>query len=175
MIWGSVGKSVSPPEQLRGVIQIGGFFFPQYRLFVIIFAAAVGAILWFVLDKTRFGALVRAGSESTEMVSLLGYNIFSLFSITFALGVGLAALAGVLSVPIRGAYPFIGPEILSLAFVVVVVGGMGSFTGALAAGLAVGILESLMGSIWSQGSNLMIYVMMAIILVMRPNGLFGRA
>ena len=118
---------------------------------------------------------MRAGSESTEMVSLLGSNIFRLFSITFALGVGLAGLAGVLSAPLRGAHPFIGPEVLGLAFVVVVIGGMGSFTGALVAGLIVGVVQSLMTSLWPQGASLMIYAAMAVVILLRPHGLFGRA
>ncbi|WFF41665.1 branched-chain amino acid ABC transporter permease [Salinicola endophyticus] len=175
MLWGPVGKSVPTPELLRGIVRLGHFAYPQYRLFLIGFAALVAVALWLLLERTRFGALVRAGSESTETVSLLGTNIFRLFSITFALGVALAGLAGVLSAPLRGANPFLGPEILGVAFVVVVIGGMGSFGGALAAGLMVGVVQSLMASLWPQGSSLMIYAAMAVVILLRPYGLFGRA
>lgn len=175
MIWGPVGKSIPTPELLQGVVRFGNFAYPIYRLFLIVFSAGVAVLLWLLLERTRFGALVRAGSESTEMVSLLGSNIFRLFSITFALGVGLAGLAGVLSAPLRGAHPFIGPEVLGLAFVVVVIGGMGSFSGALVAGLLVGVVQSLMTTIWPQGASLMIYAAMAVVILLRPYGLFGRA
>ena len=175
MIWGPVGKSVAVPQLLRGVLVIGDFVYPYYRLFLIVFSALVGFGLWLLLERTRFGALVRAGSESTETVSLLGTNIFRLFSMTFALGAGLAGVAGVLFAPLRGAQPFVGPEILGVAFVVVVIGGMGSFSGALVGGLLVGAVQSLMTTIWPQGASLMIYGAMAVVILLRPYGLFGRA
>src|SRR5699024_9292331 len=174
MIWGPVGKSVSAPEALQGVVQIGSFAYPAYRIFVIGFSAALGAVLWLLLERTRFGALVRAGSEDRTSVALLGTNIYRLFSITFTLGVALAAIAGVLAVPIRGAHPFLGTEVLVLAFVVVVIGGMGSFKGALAGGLVVGLVQTLMTTLWPPGSELMISEAMALVLLVRPHGLFGR-
>lgn len=174
-IWGPIGKNISPPESLSGVIQFGDFFYPEYRLFVIFFSAIVAFAVWLLLDKTKFGALVRAGSENAEMVSLLGVHTYRLFAITFALGVGLAGLAGTLAAPIRGIHPFIGPEALGLAFVVVVIGGMGSFTGALVGGILVGLVQSLMSTIWPQGASLMIYGSMALVILLRPYGLFGRA
>lgn len=174
-IWGPIGKNISPPDSLKGVVQIGEFFYPQYRLFVIFFAAIVAFGVWILLDKTKFGALVRAGSEDAETLSLLGTHTHRLFSITFALGVGLAGLAGVLAAPIKGIHPFVGPEILGLAFVVVVIGGMGSFTGALVGGLLVGLVQSLMTTFWPQGASLMIYGAMAFVILLRPYGLFGRA
>ncbi|HET9020010.1 MAG TPA: branched-chain amino acid ABC transporter permease, partial [Acetobacteraceae bacterium] len=121
-----------------------------------------------------YGAILRAGTESTEMVSLLGIDVFGIFSLTFALGAFLAGLAGVLAAPIRGAEPFMGPEALAIAFVVVVIGGMGSFSGALAGGLLIGIVQSVMSSLWSEGANLMIYVAMALVILLRPRGLLGR-
>ena len=175
LIWGPVGKSIAVPPELRGVLIIGDFIYPYYRLFLIAFAALIGVGLWLLLERTRFGALVRAGSESTETVSLLGTNIFRLFSLTFALGVGLAGVAGVLFAPLRGAQPFVGPEILGIAFVVVVIGGMGSFGGALVGGLLVGVVQSMMTSLWPQGASLMIYGAMAAVILVRPYGLFGRA
>jgi branched-chain amino acid transport system permease protein len=174
-IWGPIGKNISPPDSLKGVFQFGDFFYPQYRLFVIGFAAVVAILVWLLLEKTKFGALVRAGSEDAETVALLGTHTYRLFSITFALGVGLAGLAGVLAAPIRGIHPFVGPEILGIAFVVVVIGGMGSFTGALVGGLLVGLVQSLMTTLWPQGASLMIYGAMAFVILLRPYGLFGRA
>lgn len=174
IVWGPIGKSIPIPEALQGVVIMGKFAYPKYRLFLILFSAGIGFALWVLLERTRFGALVRAGSENTEMVSLLGADIFKLFSLTFALGVGLAGLAGVLSGPIRGAHPFMGPEVLGLAFVVVVIGGMGSFTGALVGGLIIGLVQSLMSSLWPEGASLMIYGAMAGVILLRPYGLFGR-
>ncbi|MFQ6576534.1 branched-chain amino acid ABC transporter permease [Pseudomonas sp. UM16] len=175
LIWGPVGKNIAVPQELRGVLIVGDFIYPYYRLFLIGFSALIGLGLWLLLERTRFGALVRAGSESTETVSLLGTNIFRLFSLTFALGVGLAGVAGVLFAPLRGAQPFVGPEILGIAFVVVVIGGMGSFGGALVGGLLVGVVQSMMTSLWPQGASLMIYGAMAAVILVRPYGLFGRA
>ena len=122
--------------------------------------------MWWLLEGTRLGAIVRAGSESTDMVSMLGLNIYRIFSLVFALGAASAALAGVLAAPIRGVDPFMGVEALGIAFVVVVVGGMGSFAGALAGGLLVGIVQSLMSTIWPEGARLMIYVVMATVLLL---------
>jgi branched-chain amino acid transport system permease protein len=135
----------------------------------------LAALLWWVLEGTRLGSAVRAGSESTEMVSLLGINVLRVFSLVFALGAATAALAGVLAAPIRGVDPFMGIEALGVAFVVVVVGGMGNFLGALVGGLLVGIVQSVMSTLWPEGARLMIYVAMAAVLLLRPNGLLGRA
>ena len=131
-------------------------------------------LLWWVLEGTRLGSIVRAGSESTEMVSLLGLNIQRIFSLVFALGAATAGLAGALAAPIRGADPFMGVEALGIAFVVVVVGGLGSFWGALIGGILVGIVQSVMSTVWSEGAHLMIYVAMAAVMLLRPNGLLGR-
>lgn len=173
--WGPLGHNVPPPAILEGVVIWGDFVYPKYRIFVIGVGAAMAIIIGTVLVATRLGAIVRAGSESTEMVSLLGLNIKRIFSLVFAFGAATAALAGVLAAPIRGVDPFMGVEALSVAFVVVVVGGMGSFAGALAGGLLVGIVQSMMSTIWPPGANLMIYVAMALVLLLRPNGLLGRA
>lgn len=172
--WGPLGNNISPPELLQGVVIVGDFIYPKYRLFVVAFTAVMALLLWWVLEGTRLGSIVRAGSESTEMVSLLGLNIDRIFSLIFALGAMTAGLAGALVAPIRGAEPFMGVEALGIAFVVVVIGGLGSFTGALVGGLLVGILQSLMSTIWSPGAHLMIYIAMATVMLLRPNGLFGR-
>ena len=172
--WGPLGDSVAVPELLQGVVMWGGFVYPKYRLFVIGFTAVLALLLWWVLEGTRLGSAVRAGSESTEMVSLLGLNVFAIFSLVFALGAATAALAGVLAAPIRGAEPFMGIEALGVAFVIVVVGGLGSFSGALVGGILIGIVQSVMSTLWPEGARLMIYVAMAAVLLLRPHGLLGR-
>jgi len=175
LIWGPLGDNVPVPDVLNGVVMWGSFIYPKYRLFVIGFTAVLAFLLWWILEGTRLGSAVRAGSESSEMVSLLGINVVRVFSLVFALGAGTAALAGVLAAPIRGVDPFMGIEALGVAFVVVVVGGMGNFLGALVGGLLVGIVQSVMSTVWSEGAHLMIYVAMAAVMLLRPNGLLGRA
>lgn len=172
--WGPLGDNVPVPDILDGVVMWGNFIYPKYRLFLIAFTAVFAAVLWWLLEGTRLGSAVRAGSESSEMVSLLGINVFRVFSLAFALGAGTAALAGVLAAPVRGVEPFMGVEALGVAFVVVVIGGMGSFAGALVGGLVIGIVQSLMSTIWPEGARLMIYVAMAAVLLLRPHGLLGR-
>lgn len=175
ILWGPLGGSVAPPSALSGVLILGDFIYPQYRIFVIVFTAILAAVLWWVLEGTRLGAIVRAGSESAENMSLLGYNTLRINTAVFALGAGLAGLAGALVAPIRGVEPFMGVEALGIAFVVVVIGGMGSYIGALAAGILVGVLQSLMATIWPEGARLIIYLGMALVIVSMPRGLFGRA
>lgn len=172
--WGPLGGNVPVPDLLQGVVMWGSFIYPKYRLFVIGFTAVLAVLLWYVLEGTRLGSAVRAGSESTEMVSLLGINVFRIFSLVFALGAATAALAGVLAAPIRGAEPFMGIEALGIAFVIVVVGGLGSFSGALLGGLLIGVVQSVMSTLWPEGARLMIYIAMAAVLLLRPHGLLGR-
>ncbi|MDR0253927.1 MAG: branched-chain amino acid ABC transporter permease, partial [Brucellaceae bacterium] len=168
ILWGPLGGSVAAPSSLSGVVIWGDFIYPQYRIFVIIFTAILAALLWWLLEGTRLGAIVRAGSESSENMALLGYNTLRINTAIFALGAGLAGLAGALVAPIRGVEPFMGIDALGIAFVVVVIGGMGSYTGALIAGLLVGILQSLMATIWPEGARLIIYVGMALIIITMP-------
>jgi len=174
VFWGPLGNTVQPPEWLQGVVIWGQFVYPKYRLFVIAFTAVLAGLLWWLLEGTRLGSIVRAGSESTEMVSLLGIDVFRIFGIVFGLGAATAALAGVLALPIRGAEPFMGVEALAVAFVIVVIGGLGSFGGALVGGLMIGVMQSLMSTLWPPGASLMIYITMAAVLLLRPHGLLGR-
>lgn len=175
LLWGTVPKPVSPPEILSGVIIMGDFVYPYYRIFVISVTSLVGLAIWLMLEKTRLGIMIRAGSENARMVALLGHNANVLFSATFVFGVALAGLGGALISPIRGADAFMGVEAISIAFVVVVIGGMGSFSGALVGALIVGLVQSISAGIWPQGTNILIYVVMALIILLRPNGLLGRA
>jgi branched-chain amino acid transport system permease protein len=175
ILWGPVGGNVSTPGALSGVLILGDFIYPQYRLFVIGLTLVLAIGLWWLLEGTRLGAVVRAGSESIDMVSLLGIDIVRVNTAVFALGAGLAGLAGALAAPIRGVEPFMGVEALGIAFVVVVIGGMGSYTGALIAGLLVGIVQSIMTTLWPEGARLMIYLGMGLVILTMPRGLLGRA
>lgn len=175
LVFDPMAKNVPVPEFLSGIVFIGPFVYPAYRLAVVAVAGMVALLLWLALERTRFGAILRAGSESTEMVSLLGVDIHRVFLGAFALGGALAGLAGALAAPLRGVEPFMGLEALGIAFVVVVVGGIGSFTGALLGGLLIGVVQSVMSSLWPEGARLMIYGAMALVLLTRPAGLMGRA
>jgi len=174
VIWGTDGLHMPTPDALGGVVEWGGFIYPKYRLFVMAFTAALAALLWWLLEGTRLGAVVRAGSEFGDMTALLGHDIPRVFMLVFGLGAALAALAGVLAAPIRGVEPFMGLDGLSIAFVVVVIGGMGSFAGALVGGLLVGVLQSVLSSVWPEMARPVIYLCMALVLLTRPYGLFGR-
>src|SRR5262249_43040202 len=134
LLFDPLGKSVPVPALLSGVVFLGPYVYPAYRLAVVAAAALVALLLWIAIERTRFGAILRAGSENAEMVGLLGINVDRVFMTAFALGGALAGLAGVLAAPLRGVEPFMSTEALGIAFVVIAVGGLGSFGGALAGG-----------------------------------------
>lgn len=173
IIWGPVGKSIATPESLTGVANLWFFLFPKYRLFLIIFTGSVivGAIIF--IEKTRFGAIIRAGTEHADMVNCLGIDLSKVFTATFGVGAGFAGLAGVLAIPMRGATPLMGDSVLVLSFVVIVIGGMGSLKGAVLGGLIIGLVQSMMTIVWPAGSNIMIFAAMALIILMKPQGLMG--
>lgn len=173
IIWGPIGKSMSCPEILAGNVTIGAIGFPIYRLFLIFASGIILFFVWLFLEKTKYGAIIRAGIENKAMVSVLGINIYFLFTLTFGLGALLAGLGGALIVPIRGAFPAMGNDIMLIAFVVTVLGGMGSLFGALVGGLVVGLVQSLMAIFFPSASTISIFIIMAIILLVRPQGLFG--
>lgn len=172
--FGPLGQNVPVPAALSGVVFLGPYIYPAYRLFVVVASALVAVALWIAVERTRLGAELRAGSESAEMVSLLGINIDRVFMATFALGGALAGLAGVLVAPIRGVEPFMSAEALGIAFVVIVVGGLGTLSGALVGGLLIGLVQSVMSTLWPEGAQLMIFAAMAIVILARPAGLLGR-
>lgn len=174
-LWGPLPKSVPTPEGLQGVLSVGTLVYPKYRLFVIALASVIGLVLYLLITKTKFGALLRASSQDAEVVSLLGVNVGRLYSFAFALGGLLAGLAGALAAPLRGVDPAMGNEALAIAFAVVIVGGLGSYGGALIGGLFIGLVQSYMSMLWPEGARLMIYAAVAALLIVRPNGLFGRA
>ena len=174
VVFGPLAQNVPVPAALSGVVFLGPYVYPAYRLAIVLVAAIVAVGLWFVVERTKLGAVLRAGSESAEMVGLLGINVDRVFMATFALGGALAGLAGVLAAPLRGVEPFMSVEALGIAFVVIVVGGLGTLSGALVGGLLIGLVQSIMSTLWPQGAQLMIYAAMALVILARPSGLLGR-
>jgi branched-chain amino acid transport system permease protein len=157
-----------------GRVTIAGLTFPAYRLFVIAFGLLVAILLWLVIEKTRLGAVIRAGVYDAEMTAGLGIDIGRVFTLVFAFGAALGGLSGVIAGPIQSAYPSMGVSVLIPALIVVVVGGLGSLKGSLVGSLIIGQAETF-GKVWLPGvSMLMIYVVMALIVLLRPQGLFGR-
>jgi branched-subunit amino acid ABC-type transport system permease component len=173
-IWSGRIRSIPTPALFSGSVQVLGATIPSYRLFVIVFGLAVAVALWALIERTRLGAVIRAGVFDSEMTAGLGINIDRVFTGVFAFGAGLAGLSGVIAGPIQSAYPPMGASILVPALIVVVVGGLGSLKGSLAGSLIIGQAETF-GKVWLPGASmLIIYVVMALILLFRPQGLFGR-
>jgi branched-chain amino acid transport system permease protein len=173
IIWGPIGKSILPPGILSGAVDLQVVIYPKYRLFVTVMTVLIIASVWLFLNKTKYGAIMRAGIEDKEMANALGINIYRLFTVTFGIGAWLAGLAGALVAPIRGANPAMGIDILVISFVVVALGGLGSLTGAIIAGLVIGIAQSMIMLVWPVASIVTIFVIMAAILLLRPQGLLG--
>src|SRR5688572_1453906 len=173
VIWGPVGFSHLPPPILRGGVDLGFTFYPKYRLFVMVVAGLLVAATWLFLEKTRYGAIMRAGIENKEMVSLLGIDIHKLFTAAFAIGAYLAGIAGALTAPIRGINPNMGVDMLGIAFVVVALGGLGNLLGAIAAGLLIGIAQAVVAAYWTEASTAVIFAVMALVLLVRPQGCSG--
>src|SRR6476646_10404218 len=170
VIWGPVGISHLPPAILRGGVDLGFTFYPKYRLFVMVLAGLLVFLTWLFLERTRYGAILRAGIEDKEMVSLLGIDIHRLFTAAFALGCVLAGIAGALTAPIRGLNPLMGVDMLGIAFVVVALAGLGNLLGSIVAGLLVGVAQSLVALVWPEASVAVIFAVMAAVLLVRPQG-----
>jgi branched-chain amino acid transport system permease protein len=175
LIWGKIGLQVDPPKLLAAPVDLGFMNFPIYRLFVIAVTAVVLLALWLFLEKTNVGLIIRAGSRDALMVRALGLDLNRVWLLVFGIGIAMAGLAGVLAGPMRGVYAEMGVEIIIDSFVVVVVGGMGSLAGAIAAGLIMGEIVSLTTFFAPKLAELVIFIVMAIVLLVRPSGLFGEA
>jgi branched-chain amino acid transport system permease protein len=174
MIFGAAPLSFSIPSWLRGQVALGSFIYSFYRMVLLGIAAACVTGLWFLLQKTSFGRVVRAGVQNPDMVGALGISLQPYMSAVAAIGIGLAGLAGVLLAPIYSIHPAMGQEIITPAFVVVVIGGLGSFWGVVAAALLVGLVKGVMVGIgYSAASTASIYLLMLLVLLFRPRGLFG--
>jgi len=175
IIWGGDPYTIPTPAVLSGAFQIGQLYFPVYRVFIIAVAAVVAVILWLVLEKTRVGAMMRATVDDPEMARGVGINVHGISMAVFALGAFLAAVAGVVAGGFVGVYPGADFEILPYAFVVVIVGGMGSLKGALIGSLLVGLLDNFGKALFPELSYFTLFAPMAAILAVRPTGLYGRA
>lgn len=172
--FGSSGKPYPTPAELRGPINLGFMFLPMYRGWVIVFSAIVCLATWFAIEKTKLGAYLRAATENPAMVRAFGINVPLMITATYGFGVALAALAGVLAAPISQVRPGMGHDIIVVVFAVVVIGGMGSILGSILTGFALGVIEGLTKVFYPEASNTVVFVIMAIVLIIRPSGLFGR-
>ncbi len=171
--WGASGQPFQIPAALRGFVTVGDFVYSRYRLVVIGITALAIVALWLALEKTPWGIVVRAGTRDPEMVRALGISLRPFMTAVFGVGVALAALAGVLSAPLAGIYPAMGNEIGTAAFVVVVIGGLGSFWGPVIAGLLVGLIRAVAVLVWPPAAEASMYALMALVLLVRPRGLLG--
>ena len=172
--FGSSGLPYSMPEQLTGGQNLGFMFLPNYRAWVIVFSLIVCLGTWFVIERTRLGAYLRAATENPTLVQAFGINVPRMITLTYALGVGLAALAGVFAAPIYQVSPLMGSNIIIVVFAVVVIGGMGSIMGAILSGFVLGLIEGLTKYLCPEASSTVTFVIMAIVLMIRPQGLFGQ-
>lgn len=175
VFWGKIGLTLDPPRALAGAVDLGFMTFPAYRLFLVAVIAAVLIALYFFLERTNIGLIIRAGSRDPLMVRALGINLGRVWLVVFGIGTGLAGLAGILAGPMRGAYAEMGVTMVIESFVVIVVGGMGSLLGAVVAGLLIGQVVGLTTLFVPKAAEIMVFLVMAVVLLVRPSGLFGEA
>ncbi|MDB5366101.1 MAG: putative branched-chain amino acid transporter, permease component [Rhodospirillales bacterium] len=173
--YGSSGVPYSAPDELVGAVDLGFMIMPLYRFWVIVASAVVCFGTWYAIERTRLGAYLRAATENATLTQAFGINVPVLLTLTYGLGVGLAGFAGVLAAPIYQVNPLMGSNLIIVVFAVVVIGGMGSILGAIVSGFALGILEGLTKVFYPEASNIVVFVVMAIVLLVKPAGLFGRA
>jgi branched-chain amino acid transport system permease protein len=174
LIWGGNPQTMPKPAWFATSVQLDGFVYPSYRLFIIGFGFVIAALLWWLQEGTRVGAMLRAGVDDEEIARALGINVSLLFTLVFALGAFLAALGGVMGGPMVGIYPGADFEVMLLGFVVVIIGGLGSLKGALVGALTVGLLDNFGKVFFPELALFTIFAPMALILAVRPTGLFGR-
>ena len=172
--FGVSGEPYDIPEQLTGGRNLGFMFLPNYRTWVVVFSVVLCGLTWYLTERTRLGSYLRAATENPLLVQAFGINVPRLITVTYGLGVALAALAGVMAAPIYRVSPLMGADLIIVVFAVVVIGGMGSILGSIITGFALGVIEGLTKVFWPEASNTVIFVIMAIILLIRPAGLFGR-
>jgi branched-subunit amino acid ABC-type transport system permease component len=173
LLWGNDIRSLPVPDILDGGVEILGLIVPKYRLFIIICGFGLGFVLMLLIDRSRLGAMVRAGVDDAVTAVGIGINVPLLFSGVFALGVGLAAVGGVIAAPVMGLYPGMDVEILIPAFIVIVIGGMGSLRGSLVGSLLIGMADTFGKAFMPETAMVMVYLVMAATLLLRPQGLFG--
>jgi branched-chain amino acid transport system permease protein len=172
--FGVSGQTLDVPEQLAGATDLGFMILPNYRAWVVGASLFVCLATWFVIEKTRLGAYLRAGTENPKLVEAFGVNVPRMVTLTYGFGVALAALAGVLAAPVINVTPLMGSNLIIVVFAVVVIGGMGSILGSIVTGLALGVIEGLTRVYYPEGSEVVVFVVMVIVLLLRPAGLFGK-
>ena len=172
--FGSSGLPYAIPDALKGGTNLGFMFLPNYRAWVVVFSLIVCLATWYAIERTSLGANLRAATENPAMVRAFGINVPRMITLTYGFGVGLAALAGVLSAPINQVRPLMGADFIIVVFAVVVIGGMGSIMGSILTGFMLGVVEGLTKVFYPEASNTVIFVVMAIVLIIKPAGLFGR-
>jgi branched-chain amino acid transport system permease protein len=172
--YGVSGQSYDVPELLAGATNLGFMILPNYRAWVVVASVAVCLATWFLIERTRLGAYLRAGTENARLVQVFGVNVPLMVSLTFGFGAALAGLAGVLAAPIIQVTPLMGSNLIIVVFAVVVIGGMGSILGSVVTGLGLGVIEGFTRVFYPEASNIVVFVIMAIVLVLRPAGLFGK-
>ena len=172
--FGSSGLPYSVPPALQGGQNLGFMFLPNYRAWVVAFSLVVCLSTWFVIERTKLGSYLRAATENPTLVRAFGINVPRMITLTYGFGVALAALAGVMAAPIYNVSPQMGANLIIVVFAVVVIGGMGSIMGAIVTGFGLGIIEGLTKVFFPEASNTVIFIIMAIVLLIRPAGLFGR-
>jgi branched-chain amino acid transport system permease protein len=173
--YGSSGLPYAIPPQLQGGQNLGFMFLPNYRAWVIVFSLVVCLGTWYVVERTRLGSYLRAATENPTLVQAFGINVPRMITLTYGFGVGLAALAGVMAAPIYQVNPLMGGDLIIVVFAVVVIGGMGSIMGSIVTGFGLGVVEGLTKVFYPEASNTVIFVIMAVVLLVKPAGLFGRA
>jgi branched-chain amino acid transport system permease protein len=172
--FGVSGQQYPVPELLQGATNLGFMVLPNYRAWVVLASLLVCFGTWFVIERTRLGSYLRAGTENPALVQAFGINVPVMVMLTYAAGAGLAAIAGVLAAPVIQITPLMGSNLIIVVFAVVVIGGMGSILGSILTGLVLGIIEGLTKVFYPEASNIVVFVIMAIVLVIRPAGLFGK-
>jgi branched-chain amino acid transport system permease protein len=172
--YGVSGESYDVPEQLQGGVNLGFMFLPLYRGWVVLAALGVCLAVWFAIERTRLGATLRAATQRPDLVQALGINVPLLMTLTYAAGAGLAAFAGVLAAPVVQVNPLMGSHLIIVVFAVVVIGGMGSILGSIVTGVGLGLIEALTKVYYAEASGVVIFLIMVIVLMVRPAGLFGR-
>jgi branched-chain amino acid transport system permease protein len=172
--FGSSGMSYAIPEQLKGGTRLPFMYLPDYRAWIIVFSLVVCTATWWLNEKTRLGAYLRAGTENPQLMQAFGINVPLIVTLTYGFGVGLAGLAGVLAAPVYSVSPDMGSNILIVVFAIVVIGGMGSIGGAILTGLAMGVVEGLTKYFYPEASNTVIFLVMVLVILLRPAGLFGK-
>jgi branched-chain amino acid transport system permease protein len=172
--YGVSGQTLDVPEQLAGATNLGFMILPNYRAWVVAASVVVCLGTWFVIEKTRLGAYLRAGTENPKLVEAFGVNVPMMVMLTYGFGVALAGLAGVLAAPVINVTPLMGSNLIIVVFAVVVIGGMGSILGSILTGLGLGVIEGLTRVFYPEGSEVVVFVVMVIVLLLRPAGLFGK-